>query len=172
LAEATEALVHDGRLLLIMPWHGRMLTGTSHSAQPADSSDTRVRREERLDFVGEANSALPALSLSEGDVTLVHRGAVLAVRNRRGVAEQVLALISDKLGITAPPCRTGTILLPSWDFGTVSREAERAEAAAGGMLDAESPRAVVATHGTAWRALLARCERDSTLVVRIAPDLP
>jgi len=36
--------VHDGRLLLIMPWHGRMLTGTSHSDQPADPSGTWVRR--------------------------------------------------------------------------------------------------------------------------------
>ena len=203
---ALSAPTSGGRLLLIMPWHGRMLIGTSHSDQPADPSDTRVRREELLDFIGEVNSAFPALSLSEGDVTLVHRGVVPAVRNRRGalglmghhrihdherdgvagaisvagvkyttargVAEQVLALISDKLGTSLPPCRTGTTRLPFWDFGTVSGEAERAAASAGGVLDAESIRAVVATHGTAWRAVLARCERNPALVARIAPDVP
>ena len=33
-----------GRLLLIMPWHGRALIGTSHSDQPADAGDPSSRR--------------------------------------------------------------------------------------------------------------------------------
>ena len=82
---ALGAPTSGGRLLLLMPWRGRLLVGTSHSDQPADPSDTRVRREELRDFVDEVNTAFPALALSERDVTLVHRGVVPAVRDRRGV---------------------------------------------------------------------------------------
>jgi glycerol-3-phosphate dehydrogenase len=82
---ALGAPTSGGRLLLIMPWHGRMLVGTSHSDLPAEPSDTRVRRDELQAFVDEVNSAFPALALAERDVTLVHRGVVPAVRNRRGV---------------------------------------------------------------------------------------
>jgi glycerol-3-phosphate dehydrogenase len=82
---AMGAPTSGGRLLLIMPWHGRMLVGTSHSDQPADPGDLAVRRSELRDFVDEVNSAFPALGLTPGEVTLVHRGVVPAVRDRRGV---------------------------------------------------------------------------------------
>ena len=74
-----------GRLLLIMPWHGRMLIGTSHSdvaAQPDDSSVSAVELEA---FVAEINSAFPALQLSAAEVALVHRGVVPAEADRHGV---------------------------------------------------------------------------------------
>ena len=74
-----------GRLLLIMPWHGRMLIGTSHSdvaAQPDDSSVSAVELEA---FVAEINSAFPALQLSAAEVALVHRGVVPADADRHGV---------------------------------------------------------------------------------------
>ncbi len=203
---ALSAPTSGGRLLLIMPWHGRMLVGTSHSDQAADPSDLRVRREELQDFVVEVNSAFPALALSERDVTLVHRGVVPAVRNRhgelglmghhrihdheqdgvagaisvagvkyttaRGVAQQLVDLIGGKLGRPTPPCRTGTTRLPFWDFGAVSGEVEQATAAARGRLAPEALRALVATHGTAWRSILARCEQTPALAARLAPDVP
>ena len=203
---ALSAPTSGGRLLLIMPWHGRMLVGTSHSDQPADPADTRVRREELRDFVAEVNSAFPSLELSERDVSLVHRGVVPAVRNRhgvlglmghhlihdherdgvagaisvagvkyttaRGVAEQVVDLIGGKLGLPTPPCRTGATRLPFWDFGSLSEEVAQAAAAARGRLGPQAIEALVATHGTAWRAILARCEKDGALSARLAPDVP
>jgi len=203
---ALGAPTSGGRLLLIMPWHGRMLVGTSHSDQPADPADTRVRREELRDFVDEVNSAFPSLALAEREVTLVHRGVVPAVRNRhgvlalmghhrvhdherdgvagaisvagvkyttaRGVAQQVVDLIGGKLGGPTPPCRTGTTRLPFWNFGTVSGEAEQATPSARGLLGPESIRALVATHGSAWKAVLARCEKDRAMSGRLAPDVP
>jgi glycerol-3-phosphate dehydrogenase len=81
---ALSAPTSGGRLLLIMPWHGRMLVGTSHSDQPAEPDDTRVFLGELRSFVDEVNSAFPALALSENEVTLVHRGVVPAVRDRHG----------------------------------------------------------------------------------------
>jgi glycerol-3-phosphate dehydrogenase len=203
---ALGAPTSGGRLLLLMPWRGRLLVGTSHSDRPADPSDTRVRRDELRDFVDEVNSAFPALALSERDVTLVHRGVVPAVRDRRGVlglmghhrihdhasdgvagaisvagvkyttargvARQVVDLISRRLGAPTPPCRTDGTRLPFWDFGSLAEEEERAAVAAGDVLDPESIRALVATHGSAWKAVLARCEKDPSLAARLAPDVP
>lgn len=82
---AVGAPTSGGRLLLIMPWNGRMLVGTSHSDQPAGPDDLSVGRAEVLSFVDEVNSAFPALALAAEEVTLVHRGVVPAVRDRHGV---------------------------------------------------------------------------------------
>jgi glycerol-3-phosphate dehydrogenase len=203
---ALSAPTSGGRLLLIMPWQGRMLVGTSHSDQPAEPDDTRVFRDELRAFVDEVNSAFPALGLAEREVTLVHRGVVPALRDRhgvlglmghhrihdhagdgvagavsvagvkyttaRGVAEQVVDLVRAKLGVSTTACRTATTRLPGWDFGTVSSEVDRAEAEAGGALDAESVAALVATHGMAWRAVVARCKREPASASRMVPTLP
>jgi glycerol-3-phosphate dehydrogenase len=74
-----------GRLLLIMPWHGRMLIGTSHSDEAAQPDDAAVSAAELASFIAEINSAFPALKLSAADVALVHRGVVPAEPDRRGV---------------------------------------------------------------------------------------
>ena len=203
---ALSAPTSGGRLLLIMPWRGRMLVGTSHSDQPAEPDDTRVFRDELRVFVDEVNSAFPALALTEGDVTLVHRGVVPALRDRRGVlglmghhrihdhqqdgvagalsvagvkyttargvAEQVVDIVGAKLGASTPACRTATAKLPHWGFGTLGSEVDRAGAEAAGSLDAGSLAALVATHGTAWKAIVARCKSDPALATRIVPDVP
>ena len=203
---ALGAPTSGGRLLLIMPWHGRMLVGTSHSDQPAEPDDARVCRDELRAFVAEVNSAFPALELSAREVTLVHRGVVPAVRNRhgvlglmghhrihdhardgmagavsvagvkyttaRGVAEQVVNLVGRKLGLSTPPCRTGTVRLPHWDFSDVAGEANRARAGAAPALDPDCAAMLVTTHGTAWKAVVARCEQDPALASRLVPDLP
>ena len=202
---ALSAPTSGGRLLLIMPWHGRMLVGTSHSDQPAEPGDTRVDRSELRAFVDEVNSAFPALALVESDVTLVHRGVVPALRDRRGVlglmghhrihdheqdgvagalsvagvkyttargvAEQVVDLIGAKLGVPTPPCRTAASRLPGWDFGSVAGEISRAETEAGGWMDTECLAALVATHGTEWKSVVARCRVDRELGARVVPDV-
>ncbi|HOG29318.1 MAG TPA: FAD-dependent oxidoreductase [Vicinamibacterales bacterium] len=81
---ALSAPTSGGRLLLIMPWQGRMLIGTSHSDRPAEPGDLAVGCAEVSAFVAEVNSAFPALRLRQDEVTLVHRGVVPAVRDRRG----------------------------------------------------------------------------------------
>jgi glycerol-3-phosphate dehydrogenase len=82
---AMGAPTSGGRLLLIMPWHGRMLVGTSHSDTAAEPGDTTVSQGELASFVDEVNSAFPALDLGADEVSLVHRGVVPAEPDRRGV---------------------------------------------------------------------------------------
>jgi len=90
----------------------------------------------------------------------------------RGVARQVVDLVARRLGMPTPPCRTEATRLPFWDFGSLAEEEERAAAAAGDVLDPESIRALVATHGTGWRPILARCGKAPSLGARLAPDVP
>jgi glycerol-3-phosphate dehydrogenase len=77
----------DGRMLTLVPWRGRALVGTSHSARFVESGDLAVSAAEIDTFVADANHAFPALRLSRADVTLIHRGIVPAVVGRGGVAE-------------------------------------------------------------------------------------
>jgi glycerol-3-phosphate dehydrogenase len=73
-----------GRLLLIMPWKGAALIGTSHSDVPVEPGDTSVSPAELGAFLDEINSAFPALHLAPAAVTLVHRGVVPAERQEDG----------------------------------------------------------------------------------------
>lgn len=73
-----------GRLLLIMPWQGCMVVGTSHSDAPVDADDSTVDAGELDGFLGEVNDAFPALKLVPSDVSLVHRGVVPGQTDWRG----------------------------------------------------------------------------------------
>jgi glycerol-3-phosphate dehydrogenase len=199
---AMGAPTSGGRLLLIMPWHGRILVGTSHSDSAAEPGDSTVSQGELASFVDEVNSAFPALALRADEVSLVHRGVVPAVPDRRGVlglmghhrvhdhrvdgiegavsvvgvkyttgrgvAEQVVDLIGRKLGRPAPPCRTGTTRLPGAGFDSVRAETDRARSEVGRLLSPESIEALVATHGTDWRAVADLCRTDAELAEPIA----
>jgi glycerol-3-phosphate dehydrogenase len=48
---------------------------------------------------------------------------------------------------------------------------ELATSAARGRLGPESIRALVATHGTSWRPVLARCDKDPALAARLSPEV-
>lgn len=74
----------DGRLLLLMPWMGRAMIGTSHSAEPVSPDAVSVPAQDLTAFLLEANQAFPGLDLTEDDVTIVHRGVVPARRDRHG----------------------------------------------------------------------------------------
>lgn len=203
---ALSAPTSGGRLLLIMPWQGRMLIGTSHSDVPAEPGDLGVSRAEVSAFVDEVNSAFPALGLRPDEVTLVHRGVVPAVRDRRGelglmghhrvhdhradgvegavsivgvkyttgrgVAEQAVRLVADKLGRPAPPCRTGIARLPGADLDSLDAEAARARSEAGGVIQGGALSALVATHGTRWRHVAALCRERPALAEPIAAGVP
>ncbi|MCX6552494.1 MAG: FAD-dependent oxidoreductase [Acidobacteria bacterium] len=82
---AMGAPTSGGRLLLIMPWRGRMLIGTSHSNDAVQPDDGAVSPAELSAFVAEVNSAFPSLQLTPADVTLVHRGVVPAEADAHGM---------------------------------------------------------------------------------------
>lgn len=67
-----------GRMLTLTPWQGRALIGTWHSDDFRAASDLQPMAGEIDAFIANANSAFPALHLSRGDITLVHRGIVPA----------------------------------------------------------------------------------------------
>jgi glycerol-3-phosphate dehydrogenase len=80
---ALAAPSRSGRMLTLVPWHGRALVGTSQSDGFRQPSDLRVTEAEIEAFIADANSAFPALQLTRADVTLVHRGIVPASLARR-----------------------------------------------------------------------------------------
>jgi len=81
---ALASSTNDGRMLFVVPWEGRAVAGTSHAQTTCGPEDSGVTSQELESFVDEVNQAFPALRLDASDITLVHRGVVPAVRNRRG----------------------------------------------------------------------------------------
>ncbi|HUP39237.1 MAG TPA: FAD-dependent oxidoreductase [Vicinamibacterales bacterium] len=67
-----------GRALVLLPWNGRTLVGTSESADTRQPDDQDARRTEVDAFLAEINATFPALGLKAEEVTLVHRGIVPA----------------------------------------------------------------------------------------------
>jgi glycerol-3-phosphate dehydrogenase len=78
---ALVAQTKRGRALVLLPWQGRMLVGTSESAEEHKADDQAARRGEMLAFLDEANEAFPGLELNTSEITLVHRGIVPARRH-------------------------------------------------------------------------------------------
>ncbi len=72
----------SGRALVLLPWHGRTLVGTSESPGQRTPEDQQALGDEVARFVEEANEAFPELRIGPGEITLVHRGVVPA--GRRG----------------------------------------------------------------------------------------
>jgi glycerol-3-phosphate dehydrogenase len=83
LASSTDS----GRMLFMVPWGGRAMAGTFHSREECVPDDLGVSDRELDGFLAEINQAFPGLSLTRDDVSLVHRGLMLAARNRRGELE-------------------------------------------------------------------------------------
>jgi glycerol-3-phosphate dehydrogenase len=68
------------RSLVLMPWQGRTLVGTSQSPDERRPDDQEARRAEVEAFLADVNEAFPELGLKFADLTLVHRGIVPAIR--------------------------------------------------------------------------------------------
>ena len=75
-----------GRSLVLLPWQGRSLVGTSESSDLRQPGDQHARRDEVAAFVGDINQTFPALGLKLEEVTLVHRGIVPASVGKAGVS--------------------------------------------------------------------------------------
>jgi glycerol-3-phosphate dehydrogenase len=81
---ALVASTKGGRALVLLPWRGRTLVGTSESTEEKEPDDQDAKRAEVDAFLAEINATFPALGLKPGDITLVHRGIVPAtIRNGR-----------------------------------------------------------------------------------------
>jgi glycerol-3-phosphate dehydrogenase len=76
-----------GRMLTLVPWHGRALIGTAQSDHFTQPSDLAVTAAEIDTLIADANAAFPALHLTRDDITLVHRGIVPAQAGKNGRAE-------------------------------------------------------------------------------------
>jgi glycerol-3-phosphate dehydrogenase len=75
---AVVAATRGGRALVLLPWQGRTLVGTSESSDERQPDDQEARRTEMLAFLADVNETFPALHLQPEEVTLVHRGIVPA----------------------------------------------------------------------------------------------
>jgi glycerol-3-phosphate dehydrogenase len=85
----------SGRMLTLVPWHGRALVGTAHADTFKTPGDLAVTESEIEAFIGDANTSFPALHLTRADVTLVHRGIVPAHHGKTGVELLPAARIVD-----------------------------------------------------------------------------
>jgi glycerol-3-phosphate dehydrogenase len=79
-----------GRALVLLPWKGRTLVGTSESSDLRQPDDQGARHDEVETFLAEINETFPGLQLKQDEVTLVHRGIVPAavVNGRIGLLGQ------------------------------------------------------------------------------------
>ena len=78
LPAALVAPTRAGRALILLPWQGRTLVGTSESADERQPDDQDAKHDEVEVFLAEVNATFPALGLKAVEVTLVHRGVVPA----------------------------------------------------------------------------------------------
>jgi glycerol-3-phosphate dehydrogenase len=70
--------MRGGRALVLLPWRGRTVIGTSESEDERRADDQDARRTEVDAFVHDINETFPAFALKAGEITLVHRGIVPA----------------------------------------------------------------------------------------------
>jgi glycerol-3-phosphate dehydrogenase len=75
---ALVAATRTGRALVLLPWKGRTLVGTSESSDARQPDDQDARRGEVDAFLADVNATFPALGLKADEITLVHRGIVPA----------------------------------------------------------------------------------------------
>jgi glycerol-3-phosphate dehydrogenase len=67
-----------GRALVLLPWRGRTLVGTSESSDARQPDDQDAKRGEVDAFLADVNATFPVLGLKADEITLVHRGIVPA----------------------------------------------------------------------------------------------
>ena len=131
-----------GRMLTLVPWRGRALVGTLQSddlVQP-DACPPGAGEIER--HLRDANHAFPALELKAADITLVHCGAVPAVRGRNGTPEIAPdPSILDHTAEGAP----GAFTVIGVKYTTARAVAERAIDTVGRRLGRRLPRSTTAT---------------------------
>ncbi|HEX5475582.1 MAG TPA: FAD-dependent oxidoreductase [Vicinamibacterales bacterium] len=142
-----------GRMLTLVPWHGRALVGTSQSPEFRAPDDVGVTASELESFVRDANTAFPTLRLAVDDVWLVHRGIVPAIEGRGGRPELMSSpQILDHAGEGAPGAMTVVGVKYTTARGVAARVVERAARRLGrsirlsGVAEQPLPGAGIADH--------------------------
>jgi glycerol-3-phosphate dehydrogenase len=92
---ALAAPTRAGRSLVLLPWKGHTLVGTSESHDERPPDDQEARQAEVDAFVAEINDTFPALHLRTNEITLVHRGVVPATVKGGGLSLMPHARIID-----------------------------------------------------------------------------
>ncbi len=137
IAKAAAGKGASGRMLTLVPWHGRALVGTAHSDTFVKAGDLAVDSADVEAFIADANAAFPALRLSSADVTLLHRGIVPAQRGRNGRVE---LLASSQVLDHAREGAAGAISVIGVKYTTARAVGARAAAAAAKRLGAYTRR--------------------------------
>lgn len=174
MAVAAPAAVRaePGRMLTLTPWHGRALIGTWLSDDFAASPDAVPTTGEIDAFIAEANSAFPALKLTRGDVTLVHRGVVPATKGAGGRPE---ILPTPQILDHAPHGAPGAMTVVGVKFTTARAVGARAAGAAARTLGTPSratdtDRAILPGAGIADHEALA-IETARAVGLELAPPI-
>lgn len=119
-----------GRMLTLIPWRGRAIVGTGHSAAVLPAGAMPATGD--IDaFIAEANEAFPALKLTRADISLVHWGLVPA-STAPGKAPDLLSapVIHDHAASGTP----GAMTIVGVKYTTARAVAERAVDLAGKRL--------------------------------------
>ena len=131
-----------GRMLTLVPWRGHAIIGTGQSDRPVEPDDLSVSEADVESFIGEANGAFPALTLTRSDVRLVHRGLVPAETTSSGRTDLKQAPeIRDHSQDGVP----GAMTVVGVKFTTARAVAERTVNTAGRVLNRRLPRSRTAT---------------------------
>ena len=120
---ALVAPMRGGRALVMLPWRGRTVIGTSESRERRQADDQDARRSEVDAFIGEINETFPDLRLSPTDITLVHRGIVPATADGGSLSLLGQSRIIDHGGGGGVP---GIIYVVGVKYTTARVVAERA----------------------------------------------
>lgn len=191
MTDAVAAPTASGRLLVALPWRGRLTIGTAHGEDLCGSDDTRVSAAERDRFLAEINTAFPWLRLTPADVVLVHRGVVPA-RVEPGRAPDLLD--RPEVRDHARDGIDGALSIVGVKYTTARRVAERAVDAtcrklgrsslrattaqvplvSGGSTGAADPEAsrLAARFGTRADVIRAALKDDPSLGERLSPHAP
>jgi glycerol-3-phosphate dehydrogenase len=113
----------EGRVLVALPWHGRLLVGTAHGAELTGADDTLVHVREVGRFLAEVNATFPGLRLEPDEIALVHRGVVPA---RQRPDRQPVLLDAHEVRNHARDGVEGAVSVVGVKYTTARHVAERA----------------------------------------------
>ena len=120
---ALVAPMRSGRALVLLPWQGRTLIGTSESGDERQADDQDARYSEVDLFVREINETFPTFGLKASEITLVHRGIVPAVARAGRLTLLGQSRIIDHAVDGGPP---GLVSIVGVKYTTARIVAERA----------------------------------------------
>lgn len=195
---ALAAASTNGRMYTAVPWQGRVLIGT-HQADVVSGADSATPSQADIEaFLGEANTAFPALKASPGDIRFVHSAMVPAsVRGNHvdllgepqvithaspagivslvGVKYTTARLAAERavdvLGLKRSSGRTRTALLPYADVADSDGLLQEALRRLRRTLDRDVMRHLASWYGTEG-ATVVEASADGDGLERLSPDTP